>query len=78
MTMRPRIPLDNKAIANTLWALVAVVGLMLALAGARLVPAAGVSGDTLVRVNDRPITHAQLNLAAQRQAAGGARQLTGA
>ena len=76
--MRPRIPLDNKSIANTLWALVAVMGLMLALAGARLEPAAGVSGDTLVRVNDRPITHTQLNLAAQRLAASGARQLTGA
>ena len=75
--MRIRTPLDNKAIANTLWALVAVIGLVLALAGARLEPAAGVAGDTLVRVNERPITNAQLNRAAQRLAAGDARQLTG-
>jgi parvulin-like peptidyl-prolyl isomerase len=57
---------------------VALTGLVLALAGARLEPAAGVAGDTLVRVNERPITNAQLDSAAQRLGAGGARQLTGA
>jgi parvulin-like peptidyl-prolyl isomerase len=76
--MRLRTPLDNKTIANTLWALVALTGLVLALVGARPEPAVGVAGDTLVRVNERPITNAQLDRAAQRLAAGGARQLTGA
>lgn len=70
--------LSNKFIANTLCTLVAFTGLVLALAGARLEPAAVVSGDALVWVNERPITNAQLDRAAQRLGADGARQLTAA
>ena len=74
--MRPRAPLQKISAANALWALLAVIGLVLALVGARREQSVDVAGETLVWVNGRPITSAQLARAQQRLAAGYTRQLT--
>lgn len=76
--MRPLAPRENKSVATTTLSLLALLGLALALAGARSDSPGDTPGDTLVWVNDRPITEAQVQRAEQRVATGGTRQLTGA
>jgi parvulin-like peptidyl-prolyl isomerase len=74
--MMSRTHLGNNSIANALWALLALAGLVLALTGARLKAHADATDDALVWVNDRPITSAQLTRIQQRLAAGDSRQIT--
>lgn len=74
--MMPRTHLGNNSIANALWALLALAGLVLALAGARLKAPADATDAALVWVNDRPITSVQLTQIQQRLAAGDSRQIT--
>jgi len=67
---------ENRAIVSTLWGLLAVLGLMLALVGARIQGPEETPGEALVWVNERPVTARQLNHAAQRLSAAGGAELS--
>ena len=67
---------ENETVVNALGAVLAVIGLALALAGARIETAEDVSGETLAWVNDRPVSSAQLARAKQRVAPDASRSLS--
>lgn len=63
------LPRVNRHIARTGWLLLALLGLVLALAGARVPVAEDGAGEVLAWVNERPVSRPELDRAARRLAA---------